>query len=165
VKTAPPPPHTTALTYAQGATGRPCRIRRHAYPAHSNYALLFGVSVIWTAWCECGRFQFFGGDEMSRTDAIGNHLEWMRLWRNDVVRHISPEPWLDGREFVVTELHNGARVSVENLAGDILLERVPVAWFTPAGRQWRDTSCTHARRHRNWFDGACLVFRCGEPDE
>jgi hypothetical protein len=153
-------------THAQGATGRPCRVNTNHQAARSNYALLFGVAVIFTAWCDCGRFRFYGGDEDDRARAIGDHLAWARLARNDIAVRIAPESWWDGREFVVTAVsEDGVSVSVEDLTGDVLMEGVPAASFSPAGRQWVDTTCTHARRHRNWANGTCLVFRCGEPDD
>lgn len=153
-----------ALNRAQTDTGKPCKIQySHGTPggmSEDGKHYWFGGSMIYHAWCACGRFRFHG-EEQPRRYAIKAHRAWVALGVLDIVRLHWSTSDLNRAEFVIVAT-DGDQLTLEDVEWGDRHTTVHRAQVEPAGRSWAALTCGHPRYCRRSTDGACMHYDCKE---
>ena len=150
------------LNRAQG-TGKPCKVSySHRSLGHydvDGYFREFGGPMLFSAWCECGRFRYHG-EEIGRRYAVKAHKAWVALGVNDVVTYHGSQVQHHDREFVITAVKSDRLSMMDVEWGDISLRNVHRASIEATERHWTSINCGHPRCTRRSSDGKCMTYGC-----
>lgn len=151
------------LNRAQGYSGKPCKIQ-YSHGSTGHYDVdgcfrPFGGPMLFSAWCECGRFRFHGVTEGERRNAVRAHKTWTALGADDVVTCHGGR--CKGAEFVITAVNADDTVDLNDVAwGNVTLRGVNRAYLESAGRRWLPRACECPRHMRRSSDGSCSNYDC-----